>query len=55
MDPNLLCDKLRENLEKPDRSESDNIMAKMIIDELLRNKNITRKQYKAMCEQLGLV
>ena len=35
IDPNF-CDNLRQNLGKLDRSESDNFMVKMIIDELLR-------------------
>ena len=55
IDPNLLCNKLRQNLGKLDRSESDNIMVKMIIDELLRTGCITRKQYKVMCGRIGLV
>ena len=50
IDPNLLCDKLRENLGKLDRSESDNITTKMIVDELLRNECITQKQYKTICK-----
>ena len=54
-DPNLLCDKMKEILSKPDMIESDHIMLKMIIDELYRVKCITRKQYKAMKEKLGLV
>ena len=55
MDPNLLCDKLREILSKFDRSESDNTMVKLIIDELLRTKRITRKEYKGICAQAGLL
>ena len=54
-DPDLLCDKLREILSKSDMSENDYIMTKMIIDELYRVKCITRKEYKAMKEKLGLV
>ena len=54
-DPNLLCDKMKEILSKSDMLESDYIMLKMIIDELFRVKCITRKQYKAMLEKIGLV
>ena len=54
-DPNLLCDKLREILSEPDKIESDYIMTKMIIDELLRAKCISRKEYNGMCKQIGLV
>ena len=54
-DPDLLCDKLREILSKPDMLENDYIMTKMIIDELYRVKCITQKQYKAMKEKLGLL
>ena len=54
-DPNLLCDKLREILSKPDMIESDYTMTKMILDELLRTKCIPRKQYNAICKQIGLV
>ena len=52
VDPDLLCDKLREILEKPDRIESDNTMIKMIIDELLGVKALTKKQYNNMCKNL---
>ena len=54
-DPNHLCDKLREILSKPDMIESDYTMAKTILDELLRTKSISRKDYKAMCEKIGLI
>ena len=54
-DPNLLCDKLREILSKPNMEENDYTMTNMIIDELYRIKCITRKEYKAMKEKLGLV
>ena len=54
-DPNLLCDKLREILSEPNMVESDYTMVKMILDELLRTKCIARKQYNAMCKEIGLV
>ena len=54
VDPNLLCDKLRDILSKLDMTDSDYTMAKMILDELLRTKSIPKKQYNAMCKQLGL-
>ena len=54
-DPDLLCDKLREILSNPNMSENDYTMTKMILDELLRTKCIPRKQYNAMCKQIGLV
>ena len=41
-DPILLCNKLREIVEKHDKSESDIMMIKMIIDEILRVKAITK-------------
>ena len=53
-EPDLLCDKLRETLSKSVMLESDYTMVQMIIDELLRVRCITRKQYKAMCEKIGL-
>ena len=52
--PDLLCDRLREILEKSDRLESDNTMIKMILDELLRVKAITKRQYNAMYQNCGL-
>ena len=54
-DPNLICDKSKEILSKPDMLESDYTMAKMILDELLRTKCIPRKQYNGMCKQIGLI
>ena len=53
-DPNLLCDKLKEILSKPNMLESDYTITKMILDELLRTKCIPKKQYKSMCENIGL-
>ena len=35
--------------------ESDYTMVRMIIDELLRARFNTRKQYKTMCEKIGLI
>ena len=55
VDPNHLCDKLREILTKPDMIESDYTMSKMILDELLRTKCISRKDYNAFCKNIGLV
>ena len=54
-DPNRLCDKLREILSKPDMSENDYTMSKMILDELLRTKSVTRKDYNAFCKNIGLI
>ena len=48
VNPDLLCDKLREILEKIDRSESDNIMNKMIIDDVLAFKATTERQYNSI-------
>ena len=53
--PNLLCDKLKEFLSKPDMVESDYTMSKMILDELLRTKCISRKDYNSICKNIGLV
>ena len=55
VDPNHLCDKLREILSKPDMIESDYTMSKMILDELLITKSILRKDYNAMCKNIGLI
>ena len=54
-DPNLLCDKLREILSKPDMLENDYTMSNMILDELLRTKCISRKEYNAICKNIGLI
>ena len=54
-DPNHLCGKLREILSKPEMSENDYTMSKMILDELLRTKSITRKNYNAICKNIGLI
>ena len=54
-DPNHLCDKLREILSKPDMSENDYTMSKMILDELLRTNSIPRKNYNAICKNIGLI
>ena len=54
-DPNLLCDKLREILSKPDMLENDYTMSKMILDELFRTKCISRKEYNALCKNIGLI
>ena len=53
-DPNLLCDKLKEILSKPNMIENDYTMSKMILDELLRTKSIPKAQYKTICKNLGL-
>ena len=55
VDPNLLCNKLQEILSKPDMVASDYTMAKMILDELLRSKSIPRKDYNAICKNIGLL
>ena len=54
-DPDRLCDKLGEILSKPNMSENDYTMSKMILDELLRTKSISRKEYNALCKNIGLV
>ena len=54
-DPNHLCDKVREILSKPDMSENDYTTSKMILDELLRTKCIPRKEYIAICKNIGLI
>ena len=55
VDPNHLCGKFREILTKPDMIDSDYTMSKMILDELLRTKSISRKDYNAICKNIGLV
>ena len=54
-DPNLLCDKLKEILSKPDMLESDYTMSKMILDELLKTKCISKKDYIGFCKNIRLV
>ena len=54
-DPNQLCDKLREILSKANMIESDYTMSKMILDKLLTMKCIPRKEYNAICKNLGLI
>ena len=54
-DPNRLCDKLREILSKSDMIESDYTMTKMILDELLRSKCISKKQYNGISKNIGLL
>ena len=53
-DPNNPCDNLRENLGKPDKTESDYKMLKMIVDEFLGTKNSTRKQYNGVYEKIRI-
>ena len=55
VDPNLLSDRLREFLSKPDMTESDYTRTKMILDELLRTESIPKKQCNALRKQIGLV
>ena len=55
VDPNQLCDKLREILSKPNMIESDYTMSKKILDELLRTKSKPRKEYNAICKNIGLI
>ena len=54
-DPNHLCEKVREILSKPDMLENDYTMSKMILDELIRTKSVTRKDYNAICKNIGLI
>ena len=35
--------------------ESDYTMVQMILDELISVRRIPRKEYKAMCEKIGLI
>ena len=51
VDPDILCDKLRETLSRSVMLESDYTMTQKILDELLRVRCITRKQCNAMCEK----
>ena len=54
INPNHLCDKLREILSKPDKIESDYTMSKMILDKLLRTTCLSRKDYNIICKNIGL-
>ena len=36
-------------------AESDYTMSKMILDELLRTKCISRKEYIGICKNIGLI
>ena len=51
VDPDLLCDKIRETLSKSVMSESDYTMTKILLDEFLRVRCFPLKQYNAMCEK----
>ena len=55
VDPNHLCDKLREVLSKSYMIENDYTMSKMILDELLRTKCVSRRDYNSICKNIGLV
>ena len=55
VDPNHLCDKLREVLSNSDMIENDYTMFKMILDELLRTKCVSRRDYNSICKIIGLV
>ena len=46
--PYILCEKLKVIVQKPVRSETDITMYKMIMDEFLGTKNITRQEYKRL-------
>ena len=35
--------------------ENDYTMSKMILDELLRTKSVKRKDYNAICKNIGLI
>ena len=52
IDPNILSDILRINLQKGDKTEMDNIKSEAIIIELLRAKNITQKQYSVLSRKI---
>ena len=54
-DPNHLCDNLREILSKPEMLELDYTMSKMILDEILRVKCISRKDYNSVCKSIGFI
>ena len=36
-------------------AENDYTLSKMILNELLRTKSITRKDYNAFCKNIGLI
>ena len=55
IDPNIPCVKLQLVWGETVKSEIDDMIAKMIIDEFLRFKNITRKHYNILCEKVGMV
>ena len=55
VDPIILCEKLQETLEKSVKSVSVIVLIKMIIDELLRVKAITRRQYNNMCKNFDFI
>ena len=52
IDPNILCDILQINLGKVDETEMDNIKSEAIINELLRTKTITQKQYSVLYKKI---
>ena len=52
IDPNILSDILRINLRRVNKTEWDDIKSEAIINELLRTKNITQKQYSVLCRKI---
>ena len=52
IDPDVLCDILRIILEKVEKTEMDNLKSEAIINELLRTKNITQKQYSVLYRKI---
>ena len=44
----ILCEKLKVIVQKPVRSEIDITMYKMIMDEFLRTKKITRQEHETL-------
>ena len=46
----ILCEKLQEILVKSVKSENDNVLIRMILDEILKVKAIDKRQYHNKCK-----
>ena len=55
VDPNILYENLQEVLGKSVKSESDKVLTKMTLAEVVRVKAITEKQYKVLCKKYVLI
>ena len=50
-DPKILPEILRAFWEKPIKTRNDLMPTKLVLDDLLRTENITRKEYNIICKK----